>query len=59
MDVGYLKYHCFRRHKLNSCTYTNSPEDNHVESLKSEIVQLQNQLEEMKSTYQNKLPVKF
>lgn len=59
MDVSYLKYHCFRRHKLNSCTYINSHEDDHVESLKSVIAQLQTQLEEMKSTYQNKLPVKF
>lgn len=56
MDINYLKYHCFRRHKLNSCTYTS--EDEHVRCLKTEMVQLQTQLEDIKSTFQNKLHVK-
>lgn len=59
IDMNYLKYHCFRRHKLNSCSYTSTPEDQLVESLKSEIVQLQTQLEEIKSNVQNKSQVKF
>jgi len=57
IDINYLKYHCVRRHNLNSCTYTTSPEDKDVDSLKSEIVQLQTQLEEIKSNFQNKLQV--
>lgn len=56
MDVNYLKYHCFRRHKLNLCNYTS--EDEHVKTLRTEMVQFQTQLEEMKSTFQNKLQVK-
>ncbi|XP_003241437.1 uncharacterized protein LOC100575782 [Acyrthosiphon pisum] len=55
MDVSYLKYHCFRRHKLNSCTFTSSPENDNVDSLKSEIFQLQTQLKEITSTFENKL----
>ncbi|XP_025200308.1 uncharacterized protein LOC112598149 isoform X2 [Melanaphis sacchari] len=54
MDVSYLKYHCFRRHKLDSCTFTNSPENECVDSLKSEILQLQTQLNEITSTFENK-----
>lgn len=59
MDVSYLKYHCFRRHKLNSCTFTSSPENENVDSLKSEIFQLQTQLKEITSTFENKLKVKY
>lgn len=57
MDVSYLKYHCFRRHKPNSCIYSNSNENENVDSLKSEILQLQIQLKEMTSTFENKLKV--
>jgi len=53
MDINFLKYHCFRRHAFNSCTYMNSPEDNRIESLKLEVLQLQNQLKKTKSNYQN------
>ncbi|KAL5233690.1 hypothetical protein ACI65C_001100 [Semiaphis heraclei] len=53
IDVSYLKYHCFRRHKLNSCTFTSSPENEHVDSLKSEIFQLQTQLKEMTSSFED------
>jgi len=59
MDVSYLKYHCFRRHNLNSCTFTSSPKNDHVDSLKSEIFQLQTQLKEITSTFENKLKVKY
>lgn len=55
MDVSYLNYHCFRCHKLNSCTYMSSLENNHVESLKLEILQLQTQLKEIKLNYQVKI----
>ncbi|VVC28202.1 Hypothetical protein CINCED_3A005812 [Cinara cedri] len=55
LDKNYLKYHCFRRHGLNSCTNLNSFENEHyVESLKTEITQLQNNLEDMRKTIQNK-----
>jgi len=59
MDVTYLKYHCFRRHKFNSCTFTSSPENEHVDSLKSEIFQLQTQLKEITSSFEHKLKVKY
>lgn len=59
VDMNYLKYHCFRRHKINSCSYTSTSEDQLVESLKSEIVQLQTQLEEIKSNFQNKFQVEL
>lgn len=59
IDVNYLKYHCLRRHDFNSCIYTGSPEGKDVDSLKSEIVRLQTQLEEMNSNFQNKLQVKI
>ncbi|XP_027845142.2 uncharacterized protein LOC114125612 [Aphis gossypii] len=55
MDNSYLKYHCFRRHKLNSCTFTNSLDNEYVDSLKSEILQLQTQLKETTLTLENKL----
>ncbi|XP_026823514.1 uncharacterized protein LOC113561355 isoform X2 [Rhopalosiphum maidis] len=55
MDISYLKYHCFRRHKLNSCTFTSSPENEDVDNLKLEILQLQTQLKEITSTFENKL----
>lgn len=57
IDITYLKYHCLRRHNLKSCTYTTSLEDKDVNSLKLEIAQLQTQLKEMKSNFQNKLQV--
>lgn len=59
MDVSYLKYHCFRQHKLNSCTFTSSPENENVDSLKSEILRLQTQLKEITLTFENKLKVQF
>ena len=59
IDVSYLKYHCFRRHKLNTCAFTFSLENEHVESLKSEIFKLQTQLKEITSTFENKLKVKY
>lgn len=59
MDNSYLKYHCFRRHKLNSCTFTNSLDNEYVDSLKSEILQLQTQLKETTLTLENKLKVKY
>lgn len=55
IDVSYLKYHCFRRHQLNFCTYMSPSENNNVESLKLEILQLQTQLKEMKSNFQVKM----
>lgn len=58
IDVNYLKYHCFRRHKANSCNFISSPKDEHNESLKSEIVQLQTQLNAYKSTFYSRLHVK-
>lgn len=59
IDVNYLNNHCFRQCKINSCTYVNSPENEYVKSLKSEIAQLKTQLIENKSTIQNKLQVKI
>ncbi|XP_025423494.1 uncharacterized protein LOC112692893 isoform X2 [Sipha flava] len=55
IDVNYLKYHCFRRHKDNSCNFISSPKDEYNESLKSEIVQLQTQLNAYKSTFHSRL----
>lgn len=55
MDASYLNYHCFRCHKLNSCTYVSSSENDHVESLKLEILQLQTQLKEIKLNFQVKI----
>lgn len=59
MDVNFLKYHCFRRHTLNSCTYNNGKltEDKRVESLKLEVLRLQNQLKKVTSIHQNTLQV--
>lgn len=57
IDVNYLKYHCFRRHKLDSCNYISSAKDELNENLKSEIVQLKTQLNVYKSTFHNRLNV--
>jgi len=59
VDVRYLKFHCFRRHNLNSCIYSGSPKDKDNTNLKFKIVQLETQLKEMKSNSQNNLQVKF
>ncbi|CAH1736601.1 unnamed protein product [Aphis gossypii] len=55
LDISYLKYHCFLRHKLHSCTFTKSPDNEYVDSLKSEILQLQTQLKDITLTLESKL----
>lgn len=59
LDISYLKYHCFLRHKLHSCTFTKSPDNEYVDSLKSEILQLQTQLKDITLTLESKLKVKY
>lgn len=56
IDIPSLKYYCFRQHELGSCNYSPSKVED-IESLKMEIIQLQNQLKVIKAT-QNKFQVK-
>lgn len=56
IDIESLKYYCFRQNEFGACNYS-SPKYEDIESLKTEIFQLQTQLKVIKST-QNKLQVK-
>lgn len=58
-DLNYLKYHCFRRHGINSCTSLNLSENEYIKNLKLEIVQLQTNLEKMSLTVKTKSQVKL
>lgn len=57
INVNFLNNCCFQRHKIKSCTFENSPENEYNKSLKSENTHLKPQLIERNSTIYNEVQV--